>query len=271
MKTSSAIRVNDFLQRAVSQGQGDTVQAVFGSVLNADFQDPQRGQDQVAIAITDIRAEIWGARSKLEAAGIAAALWERPIQQVLKLTEPLSVSATWGTHRTNYLQAEILTAWNWIAEIVAAEDDEITAKDLRELEQLLDELDRAAMAEGLPGELCAFILRQAASIRLALSRYQIKGVGPLKEALRLGLGELVCDGQILKQPAADHPARASALGTLGKLWKKTAEVTKDIVAVGTFYKLIAPTFPAIKQLASDAFVGAATVIQAANQLRQLDP
>lgn len=95
----------------------------------------------------------------------------------------------WNQVESGYLRPHIMMGWQWAALHFPSTDDAVTEETLAELRARIVELETAASGKDVPGELKRFIRRQVELLRMALRRYSVVGIEPLRDALSQSLGD----------------------------------------------------------------------------------
>jgi len=149
---------------------------------------------------------------------------------VRNLTGSSVLQQDWNNIKQNYLKPELVSAWYWASQsqALAHTESDFDPDSVSILREDLEKLEASARVPGLPYDLRMFIDRQVRLIRSALRRYEVCGVGAIRDAARAAVGEALAEHSVIVEAdrSAD-PATRDAVGGLRKLWKDITEVAGD--------------------------------------------
>ncbi|MBS0377141.1 MAG: hypothetical protein JSS29_01535 [Proteobacteria bacterium] len=248
-KTNSARRVYEILAQAnAHQPQKDAAASTLGmwaAVLGADLipapphaSDTHTHEDVVLPLLTELRSQIRSVERSHSGAEDYDNLIAPLIAGALHITATNLLNSVWQDVRKQHISQQLVPGWGLLARSIADTEETISTTELAELAAAINELEHAALAEGIPESFRAFALDQVRALRAALVRYRVSGVGPLRKALATGVGELRRDGGGLAEAAAFEPERSKGvLNALGKVWTTGARVCGDLEKYQKAYAL----------------------------------
>ncbi|WP_156403976.1 MULTISPECIES: hypothetical protein [unclassified Massilia] len=141
-------------------------------------------------------------------------LYASAIAQLEAAFSTMSLHTSWPNVR-QHLTAETLVAMAFCGEIIDNEEDLISAEELTEIENKVQDLEQSLEGSTLPPRLKSLIQHHIDLIRKALAEYPIVGARSLRQAARTALGEIV----EVREEISAHPD-APEIANLGSVWKR---------------------------------------------------
>jgi hypothetical protein len=233
MKTSPARRIYQLLRKAHSHSvtQQTTAIVVWAKIFG--LEAPEAGnvmlspdvEDAVMSLLRDVREEVSEVERALSADAEAKEA-VAPIAQTLRLiTAGQQLHTEWNQVKANHLRADFIAGWQWAAIHLPSVDDEISEDALAKLRAELEALESAAQEAAVPAELRRFVRKQAAAVRNALGRYEVRGTGPLQDAVSLGAGDLILEQEQLRSAVESAPElSATVLSRMKGVWNAAADI-----------------------------------------------
>ena len=169
------------------------------------------------------------------------------------MTAGLQLHTEWNQVKANHLRADFIAGWQWASIYLPSVDDQITEDALAKLRAELKDLERSAQEDTVPAELRRFVNKQAAAIRDALRRYEVRGTGPHQAAVSLGAGDLILDQEHLRSAVQSAPESSSTVvSRMKSVWNTAAEICSKADNIHKGYLLLMQLFERVQPLLQHA-------------------
>lgn len=268
MKTSPARRVYQLLRKAhnLQVTQPATAIVVWakvfgleppatGNILNPDVEDA------VMSLLRDVRDEATEVERAV-ASDAEAAEAVGPIAQTLRLmTAGVQLHTDWNQIKASHLRADFIAGWQWAAIHLPSVDDQISEEALAKLRAELEDLETSAQEDAVPAELRRFVKKQAAAIRDALRRYEVRGSGPLQDAVSLGAGDLIIDQEQLRSAVETAPeSSATVLSRMKAVWNTAADICSKADSLHKGFLLLMRIYERVQPLLEHTGSSAGSIV-----------
>jgi hypothetical protein len=211
---NSASRLHDILIQTVDSNKNATALAIWSSVFQIQDDVDARKALIVSERLRWLHQELDILRSQMNNAPISEGLYSAAFNNIEQAISTLLLSTTWN-NGVQYLKPEYLVALNFCSEILPDEESLIDPETLKEIRDMVQELEDMLASSNLPESLVSLIRHHIELINRALDQYPIIGATAFREAARTALGELVEARDIVKENN-----QAEEVNKLGSLWGK---------------------------------------------------
>ena len=197
---------------------------LWAQVFDIPETDPHV-EDDVVACLQAMRSEIDLLSSKLKSRGVSDHLLHPGLPRLRNVASPTYLNTPWNNHRDEQSRVENRIIFLWATWALQDENEQdLDSDELAALRSELDSLEVSLRNVDMPTYLYDFVLRQISVIRSALRISRVRGVAPIKEALRQVVGNCVVERDHVEaeSKAASENAR-SVMARAGDLIKKTAE------------------------------------------------
>jgi hypothetical protein len=187
-------------------------------------------QHEVSKLLSVMTQEVRSMERQLRSQGVGDELLGGYVDQLAQSAAVGNLANHWQNLVTNHLGSEVRLSLRWFNYVLPEEALTASVEDLRQLEELLTDLESKAGAEGVPPSLSDFIHRQVAAVRDALRQYPIGGPAALRSATRKMAADIALDEDEIRHAArGGDPQSVAATGeSLKQVWKKASEVAGDV-------------------------------------------
>lgn len=199
--------------RLLERGRGiDTQMIKVWAEVFEIAEDNPRLEDEVAVLLQAMRAEMDLLHVELEAIGIKDELMNPGITRLRNITLPSYSGVGWHGLFDEATRAENRLSLAWAEWALDGElEKELSSSELLDLMTELDSLEASLNSKENPPVLQEFLQRQIDAIRAALKVYRVRGIKPIHESLNQVVG--ACSSKIAQdivQAAPDATDAASA-------------------------------------------------------------
>jgi len=184
---------------------------------NGDLRDYLRISDELNSLVRELDL----LEQKLQQRNTSRSVYESSLSKIAQ-----SLSPQWISANAHNIQARIdstaLSALAFSSELLDNEEEEIGLDDFSEIVSLINQLELLLEENEFPDSLKLVIRRHIELAERSMAKYPIQGAGALRDALKMASGDILMDGDALKQsPEVRAAIRA--------LWEEFNRVTNAAI------------------------------------------
>jgi len=214
---NSASRLFSLLELTLGEGGNAPILDVWARLFVVKEPNAHRKAALVAERLGWVHRELGLVAEQMRESGYSDNLYVNAFSNIESAVSTLILPNQWS-HAMQFLKPETLLALNFCSEILPDEESQISADELNQIRELVDELHLSLSTSEIPPRLILLIQHHVELIQRALAEYPVIGAKALREAARTGLGELI---EIKETVKGNHDS--PEISKLGATWRKVNE------------------------------------------------
>jgi hypothetical protein len=211
---NSASRLHALLSRVATAQDNVSIIDTWAGVLTIQEPDAEKRLLKVAERLYWLNQELVVLQKQMSDSSYSKELYDTAFRRARKALSMVHLGAPWATVKS-HLAPDTLLAFQFCAELLPDEEQQIDPKVIESIRQTVDELEKLLEASPVGPSLEALVRHQIELVRTALNRYPIAGAVALRESTYAAVGELVAARDAFKAEEG-----SPVVGHLMSVWKQ---------------------------------------------------
>lgn len=242
MNENCASRVHWVLLNALHESDSIPTSEAWANVLMRGGENVD--EYELLKLLGALREEIELVEVKVQSLGLPEEKFKNHIQKAIQATSPSSLSSGWANNK-KYISLDVLTFFSLSEFFINENEESIDESELKEIENLIDELCEGLSQTASNHELKYFVQSQIKLLRHTVAEYRVRGARSLRSSFISGVGEIFENEAVIKENSEDP-----VVSTLNKTWSAFQKATEKAAAanknIDTWNKILSKGTEAIE-------------------------
>lgn len=218
---------------------------IIGTAWRNYLEKPLADEDELLDVTRAVLAEVRLLERRLQELGVPLPLFVDALTSLKSAFSPTQLSHPWHVHQERMSQRAIALSLSWADwALTRLNEPEVAEEVITALKKTIDDLEAHVASVEIPAGLRDLLERQVAELRIALSLYKVRGVGPVVDAVNRQVSELrnVSEELVHEVEAAGPAARSvvermkravSEAAKFAECGSKSIKFAKEVHELGT--------------------------------------
>jgi hypothetical protein len=221
---NAALRIKNLLSEAQGNQGASTVE-VWKKIFDVDEPNANLAQFAISQKLHLLHEEVEILRMQMRETEFTSTLYSPYLDRCNNIVGVHTLSSTWESYRKQ-ISPEVMLCLSFCSEILPADENEIPAEELSEIESSLSELITLLETSNIPPYTQRIVKKHIEKIQNALGSYKIKGAVVFNEVVQSAYGEVIDSSSVFEESKGKPE-----ISKLGEVWQKIKKVSDAAVVV----------------------------------------